>query len=133
MLTTLTTIIGSIVAVGGFLFGVYQYHRTVQLSTFRLYADKYNSIITTDIYDKWSKALCGDKEHWTELTPTMIAYLNLTWEQVYLMRNGVISKTLWRIWQPEVIRTINTDFAKHIIKQYDYHFPLDLIDKCHHT
>ena len=83
MLTTLTTIITSmvaiitsIVAVVGFLFGVYQYRRNLQLSAFRVYADKYNSILTPDIYEKWSEALRGDKENWKELTPTMIAYLN---------------------------------------------------------
>jgi len=131
MLTTLTTIITSIVAVitgiaavGGFLFGVYQYRRNVQLSTFRVYADKYNSILTPDIYDKWYNALCGDEENWTELTPTMIAYLNLIWEESYLVRNGVISKLLWRIWEPEARATINTDFAEHIIERYQYHFPL---------
>jgi hypothetical protein len=129
MLITSTTIISSIVGVVEFLFAVYQYRRNVQLSTFRLYADKYNSILTPDIYDKWSKALCGDKENWKELTPTMIAYLNLVWEEVYLVRNGIISRVLWRIWKQELRTTINADFAKHIIKQYHYHFPLDLLDK----
>jgi hypothetical protein len=129
MLTTLTTIITSMVAVVGFLFGVYQYRRNLQLSAFRVYADKYNSILTPDIYAKWSNALRGDKENWKELAPTMIAYLNLVWEEMYLVQNGVISKVLWRIWEPEIREIINTDFARHVIKQYQYHLPRDLLDK----
>jgi hypothetical protein len=86
--------ISSILAVVGFLFAVYQYRRNAQLAqlaTFRLYADKYNSILIPDIYDKWYKALGGDTENWKELTPTMIAYLNLIWEEAYLVQTGVIS------------------------------------------
>jgi hypothetical protein len=74
-------------------------------------------------------ALCGDEENWKELTPTMIKYLHLIWEEVYLVRNGVISNTLWRIWEQELRTNINTDFARHIIKQHNYHFPSDLLDK----
>ena len=91
VLTTLTTIITSMVAVVGFLFGVYQYRRNLQLSAFRVYADKYNSILTPDIYEKWSNALCGDKENWKELAPTMIAYLNLVWEGL----GGDVLSTKW--------------------------------------
>lgn len=80
---------------------------------------------------KWSKALCGGKENLKELTPTMIAYLNLILE-VYLVQHRVISKVLWRIWEPELRTTINTDFAKHIIEQYHYHFPHELLDKRNH-
>jgi hypothetical protein len=59
----------------------------------------------------------------------MIAYLNLIWEEMYLVENGVISKVLWGIWKQDIREIINTDFAKHIIKQCDYHFPRDLLDK----
>jgi hypothetical protein len=129
MLTTLTAVISCIVGVGGFVFGLYQYRRKLQLDAFRVYADKYNSILTPAIYEKWSRALCGDEEKWEELTPTMIAYLNLIWEEAYLVRYRVISKTLWRIWEKEIRKNINTAFAKHIIEKYKYHFPPDLVDK----
>ena len=59
----------------------------------------------------------------------MTAYLNLIWEEAYLAENGIISKTLWKIWQQEVVEVINTDFAKHIINKYKYHFPPNLGDK----
>jgi hypothetical protein len=129
MLTTLTTIVSSIVAVGAFIFGVYQYRRNLQLSAFRVYADKYNSILKPDIYEKWSSALHGHKENWEELAPTMIAYLNLVWEEMYLVEHGVISKVLWRIWEPEIQEIINTPFASHVIEKYHYQLPRDLLDK----
>ena len=101
-------IISSFAAAGSVMFGVYQYRQTVQMSTYRTYADKYNSLLKVDDYDKWLAALSGKDEYWAELTPTMIAYLNLVWEEVYLTQSGIISKKLWRIWRPEVIRTIDT-------------------------
>ena len=131
MLTTLITVITTMIAVGGFLAGIYQYRRTVQLNTFRLYADKYNSIITPAILDKWTKALGGEDENWAELTPTMIAYLNLIWEEYYLSRNGIISKSLWRIWRPTVNRIINTGFARQVMTRYHYYFPPDLLGEIH--
>ena len=84
MFTTIVTVVATIITVLTFFVGVYQYRRSVHMNIFRTYADKYNSIITPEIYDKWQSAIHGDKKHWDELTPHMIQYLNLIWEEFFL-------------------------------------------------
>jgi hypothetical protein len=37
-----------------------------------MYADRYNAILTPDIYEKWVGAIKGDRDHWIELNSTMI-------------------------------------------------------------
>lgn len=102
---------------------VWEYRRKLHLEIFRTYADKYNSILTPEIYGKWQAALKGDQQHWTELNFTMIKYLNLIWEEFYLSRERVIPRRLWRIWLPEIDRVLATEFAKTMMKANDFHFP----------
>jgi hypothetical protein len=124
--TTITTIIGSVVAVATFANAVWQYRRKVHLEIFRTYADRYNAILTPDIYDKWVSAIKGDHSHWTELNPTMIRYLNLIWEEFYLSRDGVIPSRLWRLWVPEINRVLSSEFARSVLETHDFHFPAKL-------
>ena len=105
---------------------VYQYRRSVHRDIFRVYADKYDSILQPEIYPLWQQALAGDDKHWERLTPVMIAYLNLIWEESYLVSDGVIPNQLWDLWRPEVQKVLRTDFARQIIKNCDFHFPEDL-------
>ena len=85
-----------------FVFSVFQYYKTTQLQNFRTYADKYNSIIPPESYDLWKKAIDGDKSLWNELTPQMISYLNLIWEEYHLYNKHSLSKSLWSVWEGEV-------------------------------
>ena len=62
MVATITAVIGTTIAVITFIVGVFQYRRTVHMNIFRTYADKYNSIVTADIYDKWQSALNGTQD-----------------------------------------------------------------------
>jgi len=99
-----TAIVGSIVTVGTLANAVWQYRRKVHLEIFRTYADKYNKILSPDVYEKWVGALRGEQHLWAELNPTMIQYLNLVWEEAYLSQSGAIPIQLWRIWLPETGR-----------------------------
>lgn len=126
MLTTITTIVSATIAVAAFLVGIFQYRRSVHIDIFRKYADKYNSIITSDKYDKWQSALAGKKDDWAELTPIMIQYLNLIWEEFFLLQTGIMPRGLWRLWLPEIERVLATDFAKMTIAKYEFHFPKSL-------
>src|SRR5205085_9511208 len=126
IITNLVAILG--VAVGATSIGiaVYQYRRTVHRDIFRVYADKYNSILRPEIYPAWQKALAGDQTHWERLTPVMIAYLNLIWEECYLFDDSVIPTRLWQLWRPEIQKVLCSDFAKQIMNACDFHFPEDL-------
>ena len=121
-----TAIVGSIVTAGTLANAVWQYRRKVHLEIFRTYADKYNGILSPDVYEKWVGALRGDRHLWAELNPTMIQYLNLIWEESYLSQNGAIPRQLWRIWLPEIEQVLSSDFAKNAANTYGFHFPIDL-------
>ncbi len=110
------------------IFRVYadKYRRTVHRDIFRVYADKYDAILQPEIYPQWQKALAGDNTHWERLTPVMIAYLNLIWEECYLAGDRVIPKQLWELWRPEIQRVLRSDFAKQIMNTCDFHFPEEL-------
>jgi hypothetical protein len=125
-ITNLVVVLGVAIAVTSIAIGVYQYRRTVHRDIFRVYADKYNSILQPEIYPLWQKALAGDRTHWERLTPVMLAYLNLIWEECYLVSDGVIPNRLWDFWRPEIQKVLSTDFARHVIKNCDFHFPEDL-------
>jgi hypothetical protein len=121
-----TTIIGTIVAVGTLTNAVWQYRRKVHLEIFRTYADKYNAILPPEVYEKWVRALEGEREFWAELNPTLIQYLNLIWEESYLSQNGAIPRQLWRIWLPEITHVLSSDFARNGARLYGFHFPIEL-------
>lgn len=129
MLTTITTIVSTVFALATFGFGIFQYRRSVHINIFRTYVDKYNSIISPEKYDMWQSVLAGKQDNWTELTPTMIQYLNLIWEEYFLAEAKLIPRHLWRLWLPEVKRVLSTEFAKTIIAKYEFHFPTNLTNE----
>src|SRR5205823_4022051 len=114
-ITNLIVILGMAISAAAIATAVYEYRRTVHRDIFRVYADKYNSILQPEIYPLWQKALAGDETHWERLTPVMIAYLNLIWEESYLAGDRVIPKRLWELWRPEIQRVLCSDFARQIM------------------
>ena len=126
MLATITTIVSTVLAVTAFIVGIFQYRRSVHINIFRTYADKYNSIITPEKYEKWYSALRGEQDNWIELTPTMIGYLNLIWEEYFLVSTRIMPRRLWQLWLPEIERVFATEFAKTTMVKYEFHFPTDL-------
>lgn len=125
-LTTVTTLAGTVVGLGTLATGVWQYRRKVHLEIFRVYADKYNAILTPEIYEIWLDAIRGERIHWGKLTPTMIMYLNLIWEELFLAYDGAIPRRLWRVWLPEIKHVLSSDFAKVVLESCDFHFPPEL-------
>ncbi len=118
--------VSAAVAATSVAIGVWQYRRTVHRDIFRVYADKYNTILQPAIYDDWQAALHGDSTKWQSLTPTMVAYLNLIWEECFLARERVIPRSLWRLWAPEIRRVFCSQFAQDVISRYEFHFPENL-------
>lgn len=124
LITSITTVLGSIIAIATFWSGVHQYRQKLQLETFRLYSDKYNEIITPNIAIKWQYAIRSTDPDgtWHELEPVMIKYLNLTWEEMYLVKKGIIDKKLWQIWKSEIDQVLRSAFAQSIINHCHYTF-----------
>ena len=122
-ITTIATLAGIALGVASLVNAAWQFRRSVHLNIFRTYADKYNLILTPNVYPKWQSALNGDQANWVELTPTMISYLNLIWEECYLARDRVIPRRLWCLWLPEIRQVLCSEFAQNIIETYHFHFP----------
>ena|ERR1700693_82101 len=125
-ITNLVAVLGVAIGATSIAIAVYQYRRTVHRDIFRVYADKYDSILQPEIYPLWQKALAGDQTHWERLRPVMIAYLNLIWEECYLVGDSVIPNRLWELWRPEIQKVLSSDFARQIMNACDFHFPEDL-------
>lgn len=106
------------------LFSTYrQYKSKIQIEIFEKYTKRYNEIITPENMANWNFAINGDKTLWEHMTPEMIKYLNLVWEEYYLSQSGIIPEDLWSIWRPEINRVLKSDFAKAIIRQYGFQLP----------
>lgn len=114
-----------------FFWGVWQYFHSKSLDVFDRYCEKYNNIVTPDIIEDWQKALSlwplpvdspGDRATAQRLEQTMVAYLNLVWEEFYLHDEKLIRKGTWKAWRSGIDETINTKFAKSILKKYRRHF-----------
>lgn len=126
MILTITAVAGTVISVLAFVFGVYQYRRTVHMNIFRTYADKYNKIIPPEKYEKWQDAINGNQDHWPEMEMQMVEYLNLIWEEFYLFKTRVIPKRLWHLWLPEIRKILTCRFAQNVMEKYHFHFPEDL-------
>ena len=121
-----TSVVGAVVAVATLVNAVRQYRRKVHLDIFREYVERYNRIVTPDMYQRWHEALTGNREEWAAVTPTMLQYLNLVWEEYVLSRNGVIPRRLWRLWRPEIELVLASEFAKATMDAHGFHFPNEL-------
>jgi len=66
----------------------------------------------------------------------MIQYLNLIWEEQFLVKWSkiplvkwrMIPRHLWLLWLPEIKIVFASEFAKKTIAKYDFHFPPDFTD-----
>jgi hypothetical protein len=125
-LTNVLATVGTAVGVATLLSGAWQYRRSVHRNVFRVYADKYNFVVPPETYADWEAAIRGDSQKWETMTPIMIAYLNLIWEEYYLFRDHSMPRSLWKFWLPEIQRVLCSEFAKHVMKEFDFHFPDDI-------
>jgi len=119
--------VSAAVAAAAVAVSAWQYRRTVHRETFRVYADKYNSILKPEIYREWLEALNGDQAKWDRMRPTMIAYLNLVWEEQFLASDRTIPRHLWKLWRPEIRTVLCTEFARQVSKECQFHFPENLL------
>lgn len=114
------TAFGALIVAGSAVSGYCQYLKSKQLEVFNSYTKRYNEIINSSNLAHWHSALKGDESHYVKMEPCMVQYLNLVWEEWYLRKNNLISKKLWRIWEPEIRKNLETDFARRVITKYDF-------------
>lgn len=96
-----------------------------RLEIFQIYVQKFNAIITPDDLHWWSKAMNNEAlpaENMATYEVKMLCYLNLMWEEFFLYREGMISKRLWKLWQPNICFALKTDLCRQVFDQYEHSF-----------
>ena len=99
----------------GLVWGIYIYKKQSNIQIFLEYTKRYSEIMDgfpkdARIYRVNSSELLPEES--TDLTLSVLKYLNLSSEEFYLMRNHQLSKRIWRIWEDELIRTIKSNLIR---------------------
>lgn len=125
-----------IVGLVGVFVGVWMTYFTYingkRIELFQSYIEKYKAIVPSSELKWWLMALKGEKlpeDKKEEFEIKMVEYLNLVWEEYHLMSQKLISKKLWKVWKPNIIEVIETEFAKEVIKKYNFEFILSYLEK----
>lgn len=120
--------LGSVLLAAGALWQSSHYARKQwNLDAFTHYAGKYERIMSSFPDDAYMYRFEIDKpiQSNQEVRLAVLKYLNLTSEEYYLQKDGYISSEIWKIWKPEIIRTLQTPLfvrewknLKHEFKSY---------------
>jgi len=112
-------------AILGGLATCWTYISSKRLDVFQTYIAKFNDIITPDDIEWWRLAMKNEpipEEIVRKCEIKMLRYLNLVWEEHFLYSEGMISKKLWKIWMPNIIYVLNTDFCKKVFILHEDEF-----------
>jgi hypothetical protein len=111
----LGTFLAALAAVGSIWIGLHIYRQQVNAQVFLTYAQRYDGIMCG-----WPlEALFARFDSDTALPPRsaelklgVLRYLNLCSEEFYLTSKGHLDRKVWRIWEPEIQRMIQTPLLK---------------------
>jgi len=80
------------------------------LNAFTHYTEKFERIMSSFPENGYMYRLDSTKSIRSndEVRLAVLRYLNLTSEEYYLRKDGYISDEVWNIWEPEIIRTLQT-------------------------
>jgi hypothetical protein len=98
------------ISVIALIYTVRNYHRQMNAQVFMNYTERYERILS-EFPDDARDARFNVKvlpSPSPRLRLCVLKYLNLCSEEFYLMRNGYLDKTLWRIWEGDLTRMIGT-------------------------
>ncbi|MBW4662578.1 MAG: hypothetical protein KME15_28385 [Drouetiella hepatica Uher 2000/2452] len=84
--------------------------RQWNLDAFTYYTEKYERIMSSFPKNAYMYRFEIDKQIQSneEIRLAALRYLNLTSEEYYLWKDHYISNDVWKIWKPEIIRTLQT-------------------------
>ncbi|TBR41204.1 hypothetical protein CBF23_010315 [Marinomonas agarivorans] len=121
----LLAILGLVGAFIGVWATYWTYVNGKRLELFQTYIDKFNDIITPEDMPWWTKSMSNeplDSENIQDYEMKMLRYLNLVWEEHFLYTEGMISKKLWRLWEPNICFALKTDFCRQVFDKYETSF-----------
>jgi hypothetical protein len=114
-ITAIVTVLAGLATVGGLLLGLRIYHRQANAQAFLTYTERYEQIMSS--YPPEARLARLDSERAlppksAELTLSILRYLNLCSEELYLFRYGHLDKKLWLIWENELSRMLRTPLVR---------------------
>ncbi|HEV8449177.1 MAG TPA: hypothetical protein VGQ44_20280 [Gemmatimonadaceae bacterium] len=114
-ITALVTVLGVLSTVAGVVLGLRIYRRQANAQAFLTYTERYEQIMSSYPPDARLARLDSDRvlpPKSPELTLSVLRYLNLCSEELYLFRYGHLDKKLWAIWQDELTRMLRTPLVR---------------------
>lgn len=111
MTETIITVISVFIALSTFIWGVTSYRNQMNAQLFLEFTKRFEEVMQSFPKNAWSARLDIDgksPEKSKELSLSVIRYLNLCGEEYYLYKKGWLNKGIWKIWEAELIRTLQT-------------------------
>lgn len=105
----LATLASSFAAIASIWIALRVYRRQMNAQLFVAYTQRYEEIMSAFPADARTCRLGASAElppRSEALTLAVLRYLNLCSEEYYLYRTGHLTRTLWRIWEDELKRTV---------------------------
>jgi hypothetical protein len=111
MIETTFTVISVLIALGAFIWGIVSYRNQIHAQLFLEFTKRFEEVMQSFPKNAWSARLDIDGTLPTkskELSLSVLRYLNLCGEEYYLYKKGWMNKGIWKIWEAELIRTLQT-------------------------
>lgn len=105
------TLLSALATAGGVVIGVRIYRRQMNAQLFLAFTARYESIMSELPEDAPIGRADGSialPPHWPGVYAVVLRYLNLCSEEYYLCEAGHLDKSLWRIWEGELKRTVRS-------------------------
>lgn len=113
----------AIAAAAAIAIGVKTYRRQHNVDTFLHYTDRYNQIMAR--LPPWARTASADAPPHApaeEVKMACLAYLNMCAEEYYLYHNRFLAKSVWCIWESEIVRTLRTPLFRDSWKALEPEF-----------
>ena len=111
MTETIITSITALIALVAFIWGVISYRNQMNAQLFLEFTKRFEEVMQSFPKNAWTTRLDLDGKSpikSKELSLSVLRYLNLCGEEYYLYKKGWLNKGIWKIWEAELIRTLQT-------------------------
>lgn len=108
LLAQIATVISVMIAIWAILSSARASHRQSQLDTFITYAQRYEQIMSEFPEYKSRFDLHVLPPETEKVRLAALKYFNLTSEEYYLWQKKYIDDAVWKIWEDEIIRTLQS-------------------------
>ena len=114
-INTILTVVSILVAVaaflGGLIWSVKSFRNQMSAQLFLEFTKRFEDLMESFPKNAWSARLNSEgvpPRKSKELSLSVLRYLNLCSEEYYLYKKGLLDKRIWKIWEKELARTLQT-------------------------